>query len=186
MIYRICYKAEEHTKHNVAACTTRAPSEYTNWRNKDRETAVLCCGLEKNGMVGAWHGHGTASVNQTRPHCVNQMGKTHSKPLAARPARGRAWKRHGNGMLCVWIGFKSHHNSDTRSEQNDNHAARESWSRSGSLFIGAEAHSVYRLEQRWPFYTGFNMFIAEYLHQGSEEFFSSRCNRPQSLVRVSD
>ena len=24
-----------------------------------------------------------ASVNQTRPHCVNQMGKTHSKPLAA-------------------------------------------------------------------------------------------------------
>ena len=47
----------------------------------------LCCGLEKNGMVGAWHG----SVNQTRPHCVNQMGKTHSKPLAA---------RHGNSMLC--------------------------------------------------------------------------------------
>jgi len=33
-----------------------------------------------------------ASVNQTRPHCVNQMGKTHSKPLAA---------RHGKGMLCV-------------------------------------------------------------------------------------
>jgi len=31
-------------------------------------------------------------VNQTRPHCVNQMGKTHSKPLAA---------RHGRGMLCV-------------------------------------------------------------------------------------
>ena len=28
-------------------------------------------GLEKNGMVGAWHGHGMASVNQTRPHCVN-------------------------------------------------------------------------------------------------------------------
>jgi hypothetical protein len=27
-----------------------------------------------------------ASVNQTRPHCVNQMGKTHSKPLAARHA----------------------------------------------------------------------------------------------------
>ena len=48
-----------------------------------------CCGLEKNGTVGAWH---MASVNQTRPHCVNQMGKTYSKPLAA---------RHGNGMLCV-------------------------------------------------------------------------------------
>jgi len=53
---------------------------------------VLCCGLGKNGMVGAWHGHGMTSVNQTRPHYVNQMGKTHSKPLAA---------RHGHGMLCV-------------------------------------------------------------------------------------
>jgi hypothetical protein len=27
-----------------------------------------------------------ASVNKTRPHCVNQMGKTHSKPIAARHA----------------------------------------------------------------------------------------------------
>jgi len=36
-------------------------------------------------------------VNQTRPHCVNQMGKTHSKPLAA---------RHGRGTACyVWIGL---------------------------------------------------------------------------------
>ena len=34
------------------------------------------------------------SVNQTRPHCVNQMGKTHSKPLAARHGRGTAWARH--------------------------------------------------------------------------------------------
>ena len=42
-----------------------------------------------------------ASVNQTRPHCVNQMGKTHSKPLAARRGRGTVWARHGNGMLCV-------------------------------------------------------------------------------------
>ena len=64
-------------------------------------TAVLCSGLEKNGMVRAWHGHGMASVNQTRPHCVTQMGKTHSKPLAARHGRGTAWSRHGNGMLCM-------------------------------------------------------------------------------------
>ena len=28
-----------------------------------RETAVLCCGLEKNGMVGAWHRRGMVSVN---------------------------------------------------------------------------------------------------------------------------
>jgi len=59
-----------------------------------RERAVLYCGLEKNDMVGAWHGHGMASVNQTRPHCVNQMRKTHSKPLAARYGRGMTWARH--------------------------------------------------------------------------------------------
>ena len=66
-----------------------------------RATAVLCCGLETNGMVEACHGHGMASVNQTRPHCVNQMGKKHSKPLAVRHGRGTARARHGNGMLCV-------------------------------------------------------------------------------------
>ena len=66
-----------------------------------RETAVLCCGLEKNGMVGAWHEHGMASVNQTRPHCLNIMGKTHSKPLAARHGRVTAWARQGNGKICV-------------------------------------------------------------------------------------
>ena len=42
----------------------------------------------------AWHGRGMASVNQTRPHCVNQMGKTHYKPLAARHDRGTAWALH--------------------------------------------------------------------------------------------
>ena len=52
-------------------------------------------------MVRAWQGRGMASVNQTRPRCVNQMGKTHSKPLAARHGRGTAWARHGNGMLSV-------------------------------------------------------------------------------------
>jgi hypothetical protein len=40
------------------------------------------------------HGHGMASVNQTRPHCVNQVGKTHSKPSAARHGKGTAWARH--------------------------------------------------------------------------------------------
>jgi hypothetical protein len=57
-------------------------------------TAVLCRGLEKNGVVRAWHGHGMASVNQTGPHCVNQMGKAHSKPFTARHGRGTAWVRH--------------------------------------------------------------------------------------------
>ena len=35
-----------------------------------------------------------ARVNQTRTHCVHQMGKTHSKPLAARHGKGTAWARH--------------------------------------------------------------------------------------------
>jgi hypothetical protein len=63
--------------------------------------AVPCRGLEKNGMVRAWHGRSMASLNQTRPHCVNQMGKTHSKPLAVWHGRGMACARHGHGMLCV-------------------------------------------------------------------------------------
>ena len=33
-------------------------------------------------------------MNQTRPHCVNQMEKTYSKPLEARHGKGTAWARH--------------------------------------------------------------------------------------------
>ena len=62
---------------------------------------MLCRGLGKNGIVGAWYGHSMASVNQTGPHCINQMGKTHCKPLAARHGRGTAWAWHGHGILCV-------------------------------------------------------------------------------------
>jgi hypothetical protein len=42
----------------------------------------------QNGMVGARHGHGMSSVNQTRPRCINPIGKTRSKLLAARRGRG--------------------------------------------------------------------------------------------------
>ena len=58
-----------------------------------------CCAVALRRT--AWSKHGMASVNQTRPHCVNQMGKTHSKRLAARHGRGTVWARHGHGMLCV-------------------------------------------------------------------------------------
>jgi len=54
-----------------------------------------CCAVALRRT--AWSEHGMASVNQTRPHCVNQMGKTHSKPLAARHGRGTAWARH---VMC--------------------------------------------------------------------------------------
>jgi len=42
----------------------------------------------------AWSEHGMASVNQTQPHCVNQMGKTQYKPLATRHGRRTACARH--------------------------------------------------------------------------------------------
>ena len=54
--------------------------------------AVLWSWEERHGRSMAWHG--MTSVNQTRPHCVNQMGKTHSKLLVARHGRGTAWERH--------------------------------------------------------------------------------------------
>jgi hypothetical protein len=55
----------------------------------------------QNGMVVVWHGRGMACVNQTRPHCLKQMGKTQSKRLAAWHGKGKAWARQGNGMVCV-------------------------------------------------------------------------------------
>jgi hypothetical protein len=58
----------------------------------------------QNGIV-AWHGRGVACVNQTRPHCVNQMGKTQSKPLAA---------RHGRGMGSAWYVWISLQTNNTR------------------------------------------------------------------------
>ena len=32
---RTCYKAEEHTQHIVASCTTLTPSDYTDRHNND-------------------------------------------------------------------------------------------------------------------------------------------------------
>ena len=57
-------------------------------------------------MVKVWHGHGMASVNQKRPHCVNQMGKTHSKHLAARHGRGTAWAKRvmcESAFIASWV-----------------------------------------------------------------------------------
>jgi hypothetical protein len=65
---------------------------------------MLRCGLEESLSEWhgqAWHKRDMACVNQTRPHCVNQMGKTQSKPLVAQHGRGTALARHGNSMVCV-------------------------------------------------------------------------------------
>jgi hypothetical protein len=56
---------------------------------------ALCRGLEKS--LPERHGRGMACVNQTRPHCVNQIGKTQYKSFALRHGRGMgtALARHG-------------------------------------------------------------------------------------------
>ena len=51
-----------------------------------------CCAVALR--ITALSQHGMTSVNQTRLHYVNQMGKTRSKPLAARRGRWTAWERH--------------------------------------------------------------------------------------------
>jgi hypothetical protein len=63
-----------------------------------RAHVVLCRSLEKSLLER--HGRGMVCVNQTRPHCVNQVGNAHSKHSAARHDRRTAWVRHGNGMAC--------------------------------------------------------------------------------------
>ena len=62
---------------------TRASSPHARSRRP-------CCAVALRRAWWGWRGRGTASVNQTRPHCVNQIGKTHSKPSAARHGRGTA------------------------------------------------------------------------------------------------
>jgi hypothetical protein len=57
---------------------------------------------EGHGTVGEWQERGIACVSQTRPQCINQMGKTQSKPLAARRFRGTAWAQHGHSMGTAW------------------------------------------------------------------------------------
>jgi len=58
-----------------------------------------CCAVALKRT--AWSEHGMTSVNQTQLHCGNQMGKTHSKPLAAWHGRGTAQVQHGHSKPCV-------------------------------------------------------------------------------------
>ena len=86
-------------------------------------------------MVRAWHGRGMgmASVNQTRPHCINQMGKTRSKPLAARHGRRTAWARHGHGMgtaRYVPIGLQRAAGCSSLSQASEKKSVRDRWVRS--------------------------------------------------------
>ena len=63
--------------------------------NQTRPHCVNQMGKTHSKPFAARHGNGMASVNQTRPHFVNQMGKTHSKPFAEWHGTGTAWEWHG-------------------------------------------------------------------------------------------
>jgi hypothetical protein len=56
----------------------------------------------QNGMVVAWYGRGMACVNQTRPHCLNQMRKTLSSTAWQGKGMGAVWERYGRGMGTAW------------------------------------------------------------------------------------
>jgi hypothetical protein len=56
------------------------------------DPAMAFRGRFQKGIFVAWQGNGMVFVNQIRPHCLNHMGNTQSKPLA---------ERHGNGTVCV-------------------------------------------------------------------------------------
>jgi hypothetical protein len=57
--------------------------------------------LFRNYMVLAWQGNRIKCVNQTRSHCVNEMGETQSKPLAEKHGNGMAGERHGMCELAL-------------------------------------------------------------------------------------
>jgi hypothetical protein len=102
-----CLKADSHIPCRSPATTLPLP----------------CHGLERSlseshihGMAGERHGNGMVCVNQTRPHCVNQMGKTQFKPQQNGMAgerqgpAGNGRERQGNGRATtwyVWIGLYS-------------------------------------------------------------------------------
>ena len=55
---------------------TRAGSPQAVSRRPCCAVALRRTAWSEHGMGPAWAWHGMASVNQTRPHCVNQIGKT--------------------------------------------------------------------------------------------------------------
>jgi hypothetical protein len=59
-------------------------------------------GRFQKGIFVAWQGNGMVCMNQTRPHCVNQMEKTQFKALAERHGMGTAGEQQGNGMGTAW------------------------------------------------------------------------------------
>jgi hypothetical protein len=76
---------------------TICPSHAVPLPSPCRDPATALRGRVQKAIFVAWQGNGMVCVNQTRPHCVNQTGKTQSKPLAERHGMGTTW--------YVWIGL---------------------------------------------------------------------------------
>ena len=82
-----------HTYHAMPMpCSNNAVLLKATAQHDRLSTAVLCCGLEKNDMVGAWHG----KCESDMAVLCKSNGKDTFQTLG-----GRAWARYGNGMLCV-------------------------------------------------------------------------------------
>ena len=83
----------------------RAGSPQAVSRRPCSAVALRITAWSEHDMGPAWAWHGMANMNHTRPHCVNQMGKTHSKHLSGTVWQGNgmgaAWARHVHGKLCV-------------------------------------------------------------------------------------
>jgi hypothetical protein len=69
----------------LLSCVNATEISFGHTQNPNQNSpfgyTVLCRGLEK--LLSERHGHGMAWVNQTWPHCGNQMGKAQYKPVAA-------------------------------------------------------------------------------------------------------
>jgi hypothetical protein len=117
------YQHASHSDRHVACDKYRTIAPYLFYGSTDPSGIVPCRARAvplscwavawrnrfQNGMVGARHGRGMECLNQTLSHCVNQMRKTQSKPLATRHGRGTAGTRHDVCELaCIFEGSRWH------------------------------------------------------------------------------
>src|SRR5215471_18060628 len=91
---RPCHSPASDNKLPGTPCGSRktpTAGRSPTFSSHDVRMPSACCDPAVKGIFVAWQGNGTVCVNQTRPHCVNQTGKSQSKPLAEWHGRGTAW-----------------------------------------------------------------------------------------------
>jgi hypothetical protein len=92
-----------------------------------QEPAGALRGRFQKGISVAWQGNGMVCVNNTRPRCVNQMGKKQSKPLAELHGRGTAWEMswEWHGMCESAFNVRSHCVTQGRETQHGKHCVTQ-------------------------------------------------------------